>query len=133
MDFTKDEIDHLRKIYDYEEMLMGKLESTIAEFEDNAGATCSSLSSLKEQLGGNMEELSKGSTLLSKEPKLAVLLKLCKTAREKTLEKLGAVCCSDSVSPDQRAACKNEVVQVLNLVRQLRSSIKSYMIKSRLL
>ena len=123
-DFTEDEMNSLRNIYGHEEMLLGELESTIAEFEDNAGATCSSLSSLKERLGGNMEELSDLNRLDFQDHVITNTLKLCKDIRQKSLEKLGAVCCSDSVSPDQRTACKNEVVRVLNLVRQLRSSIK---------
>ena len=124
-DFTENEIYLLRKIFEHEKRLISELESTIVEFEDHAGATCSSLSWLKKQLGGNMEELSKSSGLITKVPLLADTLKICKDIRQKSLEKLGAVCCSNSVSPGQRAACKNEVVRVLNLVRQLRSSIKS--------
>jgi hypothetical protein len=123
-DFTADEMESLRKILASEEMLLGQLETTIAEFEDNAGATCSSLSSLKERLGENMGELSDLNWSISREPYFADTLKMCKDIRQKSLEKLGAVCCSDSVSPDQRAACKNEVVRILNLVRELRSSIK---------
>jgi len=117
-------MESLRKILAREEMLLGQLETTIAEFEDNAGATCSSLSSLKERLGENMGELSDLNWLISREPYFTDTLKLCKDIRQKSLEKLGAVCCSDSVSPEQRAACKNEVVRILNLVRELRSSIK---------
>ena len=71
-----------------------------------------------------MKELSDLNGLISREPHLIETLKLCKDIRQKSLENLGAVCCSDSVSPDQRAACKNEVVIILNLVRERWSSIE---------